>query len=98
MLGEEPVSEDLEEEIARWEESFKHRPASMDYKETARHFANWQKQQMMKEAISGEVKEGLAVGDLGWEDSGWIETDTFRIEKYALKANDKVKLIIVKED
>jgi hypothetical protein len=37
-LVEEPVSEELEEEIKRWEESFKHCPASMDYKETAKHF------------------------------------------------------------
>ena len=37
-LQEEPVSEGLEEEIKRWEESFKHCPASMGYKETAKHF------------------------------------------------------------
>jgi hypothetical protein len=29
---------DLEEEIVKWEESFKYCPASMGYKETAKHF------------------------------------------------------------
>jgi hypothetical protein len=101
MLGEEPASKDLEEaaEHFAFHQTYS---GDMEYiaeneKEAFKAGANWQKQQMMKEAISGEVKEGLAVGYFGWEDSGWIETDTFRIEKYALKANDKVKLIIVKE-
>ena len=38
------VSYDLEEEIEKWSESFKNNPVSMGYKETARHFADWQKQ------------------------------------------------------
>ena len=29
---------DLEKEIEVWEDSFKHCPASMEYKETAKHF------------------------------------------------------------
>ena len=99
-LQEEPVSDNLEEAAKEYvtKEGYL---AGLHYNSMVRSFkagAKWQKEQMMKEAISGEVKEGLAVGYFGWEDSGWIETDTFHIEKYALKANDKVKLIIFKED
>ena len=37
------VGEDLDREIKRYEEIFKHCPACMEYKETARHFAEWQR-------------------------------------------------------
>lgn len=43
-LQDKPVSENLEEEIER----FNSQPESNHYKQTARHFANWQKGQMMK--------------------------------------------------
>lgn len=91
-LVEEPVSEDMEEEIIRWEDSFKHNPASMGYKETARHFANWQKQQMMKDAVKCEIaKESPDFNNEGHTIWLKVNTDDFHIE-------DKIKLIIIKED
>lgn len=58
---EEPVSEDLEKEIERWAETFKHNPAVMGYKETAQHFANWQKkkdQEIIETAIHHAYHNG----------------------------------------
>lgn len=56
-----PVNEDLEEEIDRLWESF---ADEMDgphnlydiYARLARHFANWQKSQMLKDAVGDKVK------------------------------------------
>jgi hypothetical protein len=51
--------------------------------------AQWQKQQMMKNAMNGEVTYGksLAIPSLG-----------YRLDKEGLVFGDKVKLIIIKED
>lgn len=43
---EEPVSEDLENEIQRYYVDWDEHP---QYVQTARHFAKWQKEQMMKD-------------------------------------------------
>ena len=86
---EEAVSEDLEKEIIRWEDSFKHNPASMGYKETARHFANWQKQQMMKDAVDGTLDM------MSFPLHMWVELSR-PID--GGKDGDKVKIITVKED
>ena len=45
-LSEEPVSEDLENEIQRYYVEWDEHP---QYVQTARHFANWQKEQLEKE-------------------------------------------------
>ena len=54
-LQEEPVSEELDEEIRKYLIDFKGYPHVMDEEEKnmikmARHFANWQKQQMIDKA------------------------------------------------
>ena len=58
-MQEEPVSEDLENEIVRWEDSFKHCPASMGYKETAIHFAEWQKNHIWTEETEKIIRKKL---------------------------------------
>lgn len=58
-MQEEPVSEDLENEIVRWEDSFKHCPASIGYKETAIHFAKWQKNHIWTEETEKIIRKKL---------------------------------------
>ena len=70
---EREASKDLEDEIhSFWNRCSEFQPpfATLEVKENgfaviARHFANWQKQQMMKEAVEGE---------LTWQEIGLITT------------------------
>ena len=84
----EEFSEDLEEEINRVDDWY---PVELKYIQAiAHHFAEWQKQKMMKDACDTKITT----------DKGSI----FPIIKYQLpltydcKIGDKVKIIIVKED
>ena len=52
-LQEEPVSEDLEGEIKRYLHEVYDRDTTVG--DIARHFANWQKGQMMKDTITAHV-------------------------------------------
>ena len=91
-MQEEPVSEDLENEIEKmWAQESKYRDTDytiaeltkQDYEDCARHFSQWQKEQMMKEAIDGEYLDNNIIleGSIrGMYDDG-----------------DKVKLIIIKD-
>lgn len=61
-LQEEPVSEELNEEIRKYLIDFKGYPHVMDEEEKnmikmARHFANWQKQQMIDKACEWLEKQ-----------------------------------------
>lgn len=86
--SEEPISEDLLDEIHnRWEDDPHTKWPKCpykDFKNIARHFADWQKQKMMKDAVDV------------WYDE---ETATFSYGKpfRNFKAK-KAKLIIIKED
>jgi hypothetical protein len=58
--------------------------------------ANWQMQQMMKNA-----KDGVITFDYYGDNDkiyGCIAHDSFSLEELGLKDGDKVKLIIIKED
>lgn len=99
----EPVSEDLEEEINRWQgcEAFPEgtpiRPLPKAMKiveDTAHHFAEWQKSQMLKDAVEGEVCKDHIVTEkpFYFYQSRLIELPD------NLKEGDKVKIVIVKED
>ena len=58
--------------------------------------ANWQKQQIMKNA-----KDGVITFDYYGDNDkiyGCIAHDSFSLEELGLKDGDKVKLIIIKED
>lgn len=106
-LPEEPASEDLAEEIKRYinEEVIvtnenavisKHHEFHNFYVENlvgvARHFANWQKQQMMKDAVDGLVK-GLYSKYIKERDG-----DALSKALESFRQGDKVKIIIVKEN
>ena len=107
-MQEEPASEDLEEAAqnytkeeycVNWKE-FEH---TRDSGFTAMyHFksgANWQKQQMMKEAIEADVFE---VSDNDCSIYGYshleLSVDEEHLYDRNLKDGDKVKIIIVKEE
>jgi len=94
------VSEDLEEEMNRYFndmysdvtncERANDSPNEDIYREVARHFAQWQKEQMMKEAVEGQV--------CGDNAKAWISDNPSTIFK-DIKDGDRVKLIILpKED
>lgn len=61
-----------------------------EFKEVASHFVNWQKQQMIKDAMDAEVISG----------SVCVKKETMNktLERLHLKAGDKVKELIIKED
>lgn len=68
-------------------------PDDKDLIDTARHFALWQKEQMMKDAEECFVE---------WYDGLYLNLTTEQmsnaIERAGAKVGDKVKIIIVKED
>lgn len=91
--GVKTVSEDLLDEIHnRWEDDPHTKWPKCpykDFKNIACHFANWQKQQMMKDSV-----EGLVVCDKlthGYKDIA------MHIPDY-LNVGDKVKVYIIKKD
>lgn len=103
-LQEEPVSEDLEEELNKWRHSHFHGrrdvDASGEYLERvsqldlARHFANWQKQQMMKDSKERVVR----VDADGYPYINGVEFWDYDKDVPLAKAGDKVKLIIIKDE
>ena len=84
-LVEHPVCEGLEEEINKFRAIFKNECDPRIIGEIANHFAQWQKEQMMKEAIEGWYDQYPAVICL--------PAPIPRMNK-----GDKVRIIIVKED
>ncbi len=61
-LQEEPVSEDLEEEIKRYLHEVYDRDTTVS--DIARHFANWQKKVMMKDALDSTMVENGEIVEL----------------------------------
>ena len=100
---EEPISEDLEEACEQLsEDARKHKAetsspffSQTDYKHGVMDGAQWQKKQMMKDAIERVVK--VDAGGYPYID-GTIELYDYSEDKPLAKAGDKVKIIIVKED
>ena len=87
--NEEPVSDDLEKEIDRWsKEQYYNESEKRSFAVVARHFAEWQKKQMMKEALDAEVRD---VED-------FMGTTTFRCICDKYKKGDKVQVIILKKE
>ena len=87
-------NDDFEQE---WKRYFEHRGevATVNIKDLARHFAEWQREQMMRNAVVGTVEWSYLYRD---NDYGVIEQKPFNISERGLKEGDTVKLIIVKED
>ncbi len=98
-LPEAPVSEELEKEMDNYLASVFNEKMDggkprfttwfMALRKTAIHFTNWQKEQMMKDAVEAKVYNKVYPTEFE------IETNTF-MQK--LKHGDNVKLIIIKEE
>ena len=88
----ESVSKDLEEAIRKYEQRLeKENPATeaYDFASAIRFGANWQKQQMMKGAISAKVTEIYYPTDSCLEIEATLPEDRFK---------DGDKVLIIKED
>ena len=87
---QEPNGESLEAEFDRYIKKIA--PTSIisgkiDLRDMAHHFANWQKQQMIKSAIGGCIYQ--QIGDE-------CRAISLRFKDSTLKCGDKVKLIVIK--
>lgn len=95
-LVEEPISEDLLDEIHnRWEDDPHTKWPKCpykDFKNVARHFANWQKQQLMKGAISAEIFDNYD------KDICQHHMEILADIPDGYKDGEKVKLVIIKEE
>ena len=65
-----------------------------DIKAAARHFAEWQKKQMMKNAVDGIITFDYYSNDD--KEYGCIAHDSFCLEDMDLKDRDKVKIAVIK--
>lgn len=105
---QEPISEDLDFQTFAKEmdkvfalpsditKNTEEDPLNWEYA-IARHFANWQKQQMMKDAQLGIIEE-RADGLLGWNTVYGTDKDYRNYLLSHFKNGDEVKLIIIKEE
>lgn len=96
-MEEESVSEDLEKEIINYigfPQEVDEDISTTMIRKAARHFANWQKEQMMKDAVEGTVEEPEC---LLWR----IISDDLEglfVVNNNLHDGDRVKIIIIKMD
>ena len=96
-IEEESVSEDLEQEIINYigfPQEVDEDISTTMIRKAARHFANWQKEQMMKDAVEGTVEEPEC---LLWR----IISDDLEglfVANNNLHDGDRVKIIIIKMD
>lgn len=94
----EPISEDLEEEIKQYCIHHGYLDSLEDCGYTfneqvgdiARHFANWQKEQLLAKAVDVTITIPYPKGDAGY--SQIVDS------KEALPFGEKVKVIVIKED
>lgn len=88
-VKKEPVSGDLEEEIEKCLK--RHNMLAVgkkDFTDIAKHFANWQREQMMKDAIDVKINRDTL-----------YDLKPFIHEKYLdYKIGDKCKMILIKEN
>ena len=84
--GELYESDDLKEEINNFLE--KHKMMGYMFVDIARHFAEWQKNKMMKNAIDAEICRKYSTNQL------CVTSEPF--ENDIFKFGDKVKVIILK--
>ena len=91
--SEKPINQEgLEKEMDKFFETMpvlEHENIFEDtFKNIARHFAQWQKEQMLKEAVETVVSL----------EAGGFPVVEFGVGKFGLKVGDKVRAFIVKED
>lgn len=85
-LEEEPVSNDLEKEIQRY---YNEMDGDCRYMQTARHFARWQKQQVVAKAcdwLADNYSKYIITNGLATIFSATIDFDTIRMIKAFKKA------------
>ena len=83
-MPEDPASEDLEKEIDRWSKEQYYNDSEKDvFTVVARHFANWQKQQTMKDLPIWKKSKKLIEGAL--LDRGILYIPRYMIELSELK-------------
>ena len=89
-------NEDLEEEIDRYYSDWQFDDDTIykDMRDICRHFAEWQKHQMMKDAVETTIVNDWQYGKD--PDHAIIPAIHQRIEGFNI--GDRVKIIIVKED
>ena len=93
--GKEQPSEELEEEIKRYLQEEHDRDTTV--RDVARHFANWQKEQELKDAVEGKVVElGETYKDLTISVEGKELNEA--LQPLGVKDGDRVRIIIIKED
>lgn len=94
----EPSSEDLEEEIDRFEDWLNNfnqsdYPTSLTVRDIARHFAEWQKrkdvEEMMKTLVGGEIVKDI---------HNQLSVKSEPLNDAFGKFGDKVKIIVVKDN
>lgn len=83
---EESVSDDLEEEVNKFLGQYTYPREEINFTDFARHFAEWQKHQMIEDTIDAFIDKG-SIKLCQWPLDG----------KYG-KNRNKVKLIIIKQD
>lgn len=101
-IGSDDIEEEITNEVNRYTKYCEKRLSEMadddtdisfmDLRSYAHHFANWQKQKMMKGALDGIVQTDNLVS--------LIEFNRIEFAKLLTKYNngDRVKLIIIKKD
>lgn len=85
------MEEELEKEIQRYNEE---QDGDCRYVQTARHFARWMREQMMKEAVEGDI--GMILHDK--TSDLFVRSKGYLPKSLGIKCDDKVELIIVKKD
>lgn len=92
-LRNEPVSEDLQEELNKWQ-IYNDYPTDYDgLIKLAHHFANWQKEQMMKGAIDGYIKRNKYFKENVLHG---LDVTCDAIQQF--KDGDKVKILVIKQE
>jgi len=102
-IQEESASENLEKEIQRYTEQKKLSDVRFLVPGIARHFANWQKQQMMKNCLDYTIMKAQYCDEHlpPLKDLATLPLIRFspaKLLERGLKVGDKVKVIIIKED
>ena len=89
-LSEEPDKEDLNDEIKKFIEEYGYERGGdkLLIAIVARHFAEWQKSQMLKDAMEGQI--------YGSDGDHWIESEIY--ENLKGKEGDKVRIIVLKDE
>ena len=89
LESEKPMNQrGLEREIERCLWQLSDGPSNEELRMFARYFAQWQKDQMMKEAVDTVVSL----------DAGGFPFIEFGVGKFGLKVGDKVRIIVCKKE